>query len=125
MFNSKFRFSEVLCWFLFNIVCAPSIDFLLIYPPEDSSGMCQSKLKHRFQALGVPRSDEKAGPDRFLCITLDSVEMKACLVVPQRHSFISRLLDAASSVPDLLTDARSCVVTMFVREELQSRAMMM
>lgn len=140
--------SEALCWILLNRVRIPSVlhlsdDFLLIDPPHDSSGSSLSKLKLCFQALGVPLSEEKTlGPDtrlEFLCITLDSIEMKASLpaeklqrirnisksfcdtdnitkrqllsllghlnfamrVIPQGRSFISRLLDIASSVPNL------------------------
>ncbi|XP_071059415.1 uncharacterized protein [Pseudochaenichthys georgianus] len=85
IFNS---FSEALCWILLNIVRIPSVlhlldDFLLIDPPQDSSGTSLGKLKHCFQELGVPLSKEKTlGPNtslEFLGITLDSIEMKASL----------------------------------------------
>ncbi|XP_034446701.1 uncharacterized protein LOC117764756 [Hippoglossus hippoglossus] len=142
------QLSEALCWILLNRVRVPTVlhlldDFLLIDPPQDSSGASLFKLKCCFQSLGVPLSEEKTiGPDtrlEFLGITLNTIQMKASLpleklqrirdiaktyravknitkqqllsllghlnfamrVIPQGRSFISRLLDTATSIPNL------------------------
>ena len=77
-------------WILLNRVRVLSVlhlldDFLLLDPPHDSSGSLLSKLKHCFQALDIPLSDEKTPAPatrlEFLGIMLDSVEMKASLPV--------------------------------------------
>ncbi|XP_018549880.1 uncharacterized protein LOC108895509 [Lates calcarifer] len=85
IFNSV---SEALCWILLNNVRLPAVlhlldDFLLIDPPNDSSGSSLLKLKKMFSHLGVPLSDEKTlGPAKkleFLGISLDTCDMKASL----------------------------------------------
>uniref|UniRef100_UPI0037E76AD8 uncharacterized protein n=1 Tax=Semicossyphus pulcher TaxID=241346 RepID=UPI0037E76AD8 len=101
--------SEALCWILLNQFRVPSVlhlldDFLLIDPPHDGSGSSLGKLKHCFQVLGVPLSEEKTvGPDtrlEFLGITLDTIEMKASLPAEklQRIRDISKSYCAAEYI---------------------------